>query len=238
MYQNQQQQNLEADVLIQKIESTFINGSQKFTLTTDKGKFTFFDTKVDGNQTVAFKQFNQFRFKIGDMVRVSYITKESGMNPHTQRPYVNNNIMKFVTVDQNTPVTPPAPYQVQMNGSIGNQVQQVPRWNAPVNTQYHAQTEIPMEIPTINLNEDIPTPGYNEKEERIMDLTLRVQALEDSLKKVNQVVSGHGTLLTNLRGEKAFELHTSFPVTDVPKPYIPEDDISVADVDQYFNPNN
>ena len=101
---------LQAAIAIQMIESSFIpSGAQVFKLKTDKGTFSFFSKKRDGSDTKAYEQFQKFGFKMGDIVEVAYKTSQSGMNQHTGKPYVNNQVIFFKTQDEHTPATPKIP---------------------------------------------------------------------------------------------------------------------------------
>lgn len=81
--------------------------SLSYMLDTNGGKFSFFNKKIDGSETKAFAQFTKFNFKKGDSVEVAYTEKVSDkINGYTGKPYVNYNVMYFVTADENTPSTP------------------------------------------------------------------------------------------------------------------------------------
>lgn len=203
---------METNVVIKEIGSKYSNGFQSFGMKTDQGTFYFKDKTKEGKPSVAFQQLQQFGFKPGDAVRISYI--ESGMNTFTNQPF--KNLMKFILADQNTPVThTPEVNQVNFGGRVQSvppvppvqSVTPVQRWNAPVNE----------EIPIV-------------KPDRLMELEMKVQFLEQELKKLKDIVSGHGTLLVDLRGEKAVDLHTSFS-DDSPE------GMSVAEIERYFDPN-
>ena len=50
---------------------------------------------------------------------------------------------------------------------------------------------------------------------KMQEILERVGVLEDvarKIEKLEKIVSGHGTLLVDLRGQEAVDLHTSFPV--------------------------
>lgn len=100
----------EQKITIETVESRKIpNGSTVYNLKTDKGRFSFFDKKKDGSLTKANEQFQKFNFGTGDTVEAVYKSEESGQNPHTGQPYMNNTIIFFKTQDDNTPTTPSEP---------------------------------------------------------------------------------------------------------------------------------
>ncbi len=76
-------------IQIAKIETQmFDNGSTQYKITsTDKEKFKFYDTKKDGNPTVAYKQFKDMILKVGSNVDVWYKeeSKEYEGKPYTDR---------------------------------------------------------------------------------------------------------------------------------------------------------
>jgi hypothetical protein len=240
----QQQETFQESVVITKpIESRLVGVFQVFTIHTDKGRFQFWSSKKDGSDTKAYSQLKQFGFKQGDPIQIAYTVTESGMNERTGQPFQNKNISYFVTQDKNTPAThnPPVQhtYQANFNGAVQS-VPPVQRWGAPVATQTNHEN-IPVITPAIP---QVPQQSDAQRlNQTVMDLTLRVQALEDSLKKTIQVVSGHGTLLTSMSNQTAVDLHTSFPVkgqvSEVSQPgeYI-EEGLCVQDVADHFNPNN
>ena len=83
-----------------------VGTSMVYMLDTNGGKFSFFDKKQDGSNTKAFQQFLKFGFKKGDSIELAYTEKVSDkINAYTGKPYVNYNVMYFVTADENTPAT-------------------------------------------------------------------------------------------------------------------------------------
>lgn len=89
---------MEKSIVLTGIETKYINGTQVFTLLSGKEKYTFWQKKKDGADTVAYTQFQKFQFKQGDTVAMMYDTTESGTNSFTGKPFVNNNIKKFLEV--------------------------------------------------------------------------------------------------------------------------------------------
>ena len=79
----------------------------KVTLVDGRKKYVFYNTKKDGSETVAFQQFNQFGFKIGDVVQAEVKEEEKTFNDKkTGKPvtYTDRRIMYFETLNDTTPV--------------------------------------------------------------------------------------------------------------------------------------
>lgn len=94
-------------VVITDVTIKPFGASLSYMLDTNGGKFSFFNKKIDGSETKAFTQFTKFGFKKGDSVEIAYTEKVSDkINAYTNKPYVNYNVMYFVTADENTPSTP------------------------------------------------------------------------------------------------------------------------------------
>jgi len=94
-------------VVITDITIKPVGTSMVYMLDTNGGKFSFFNKKQDGTDTKAYSQFVKFGFKKGDSVEIAYTEKVSDkINAYTNKPYVNYNVMYFVTADEHTPSTP------------------------------------------------------------------------------------------------------------------------------------
>lgn len=105
-------------VVITDITIKPVGTSMVYMLETNGGKFSFFNKKQDGTDTKAFAQFTKFGFKKGDSVEVAYTEKVSDkINSFTGKPFVNYNVMYFVTADDNTPATPVIPANPHSNVS-------------------------------------------------------------------------------------------------------------------------
>lgn len=88
---------------IAKIEmNSYETGNQYKITGTDGMKFKFYDTKKDGNPTVAFKQFQQMGLKIGSIVDVWF--KEM-QKEYEGKPYTDRLIASFREA-QGKPATP------------------------------------------------------------------------------------------------------------------------------------
>jgi hypothetical protein len=93
-------------------------GATVFEIDTNEGMFNFWATKKDGNPTKAYEQFQQFRFMVGDTIKVAY--KESDASYNNSKTgvrinKVNKTIVFFETEDKNTPAKVAPITQTQVN---------------------------------------------------------------------------------------------------------------------------
>ena len=147
-------------VVITDVTIKPFGASLSYMLDTNGGKFSFFNKKIDGSETKAFTQFSKFNFKKGDSVEIAYTEKVSDkINAYTGKPYVNYNVMYFVTADENTPATPGTPYP-----------------------QSNVSHTMHPEIPTIHVEDESRVPQYNsDTDTKLADLVSRVQVIEEFL---------------------------------------------------------
>ena len=81
-------QNQSKTITISKVEMTSFDTGNQYKITSSEGvKYKFYNTKKDGNPTVAFKQFQDMGIKIGSTVEVWYkeLAKEYEGKPYTDR---------------------------------------------------------------------------------------------------------------------------------------------------------
>ncbi len=92
-------------IKIDSVEQSSVEFGIKFTLISERNKYSFFNTKKDGSDTKAYEQFKKYGFGVGDTVEAevkeeqrSFTNKDGENIDYTQR-----TIIYFKEVE-NTPI--------------------------------------------------------------------------------------------------------------------------------------
>jgi hypothetical protein len=94
---------LQKEITITGIETRQFDGAMKYVLKTTDGNFNFYDTKKDGEQTLAFQQFQEIKPSIGDKITVGFKEEQKNYKGHN---YTDRRIFFFATSPQNAPQSP------------------------------------------------------------------------------------------------------------------------------------
>ena len=89
---------------IDSISQSKVQFGMKTTLECGGKKYSFFDTKKDGNATKAFEQFRKYKFGVGENVNVEVKEEEK---EYEGKPYTQRTILYFGGVE-NVPTAPMA----------------------------------------------------------------------------------------------------------------------------------